>query len=437
MPLSELEQAIVAEIGDRRDEIVGLASDLIRFDTTARTPGEPPREEEPLQRLLAARLAAAGAGIDLFEPDPAALAGKPLVPPGLEFRGRPQLVARFAGRGGGRSLLLNGHIDVVPADAAGGWSSHPFMPEVRDGRLYGRGSCDMKGGIAAMVVAAESLARRGVLAGDLLVATNTDEESSGAGAMALVQHGVRADGAIVTEPTGFDVWISCRGSSYFTIAVPGRAGHAEVAHPDWRDGGAVNAIAKAVVVLEGLRLLGERWADDPALTHPRLTSPSIVPTVVAAGDWPVTIPDEARLTVAVTFLPVQADEDGWGSKVEREIVEAVGAICGADDWLAAHPARVVVDPNPVMPLEIPPDTPVVAAVSAAAADVAGHDRLGGLDSWYDGATFTLLADTPAVGFGPGGFETAHGVDEFVPVDDLVTCAQTLAVTALRFCGSAA
>ena len=181
----------------------------------------------------------------MFEPDAAALAGRPLVPPGLEFAGRPQLAARVAGSGGGRSLLLNGHIDVVPADEAEGWTSPPFAPEVRDGLLYGRGSCDMKGGIAAMVVAAEALARRGALAGDLLVATNTDEESSGAGGMALVDRGVRADGAIVTEPTGFDVWVSCRGSTYATITVPGRAGHAEIAHPGWRQGGAVNAIEKA------------------------------------------------------------------------------------------------------------------------------------------------------------------------------------------------
>jgi acetylornithine deacetylase len=437
MALSPLEQDVVAEIGGRAAEIVALASALIRFDTTARTPGDLPREERALQELLSARLAAAGAAVELFEPDAATLAGKPLVPRGLDFEGRPQLIARFAGQGRGRSLLLNGHIDVVPADVADGWSSPPFAPQVRDGRLYGRGACDMKGGVAAMVVAAEVLAARNVLAGELLVATNTDEESSGAGGVALVEQGVRADGAIVTEPTGFDVWISCRGSSYLSIVVPGRAGHAEVAHPDWRDGGAVNAIEKAVVVLDGLRLLGERWAADPGLRHERLASPGIVPTMITAGDWPVTIPGEARITVAVTFLPAQADASGWGSRVEREVADAVAQACAKDDWLAQNPARVDVDPNPVMPLEIPLDAPVVGAVAGAAADVAGHGRLGGLDSWYDGATFTLLADTPAVGFGPGGFETAHAVDEHVPVDDLVTCAQTLAVAALRFCGTAA
>ena len=118
-------------------------------------------------------------------------------------------MARFAGRGGGRSLLFNGHIDVVSAEPLDRWTSDPFRAEVRDGRLYGRGACDMKGGVGCMVLAAEVLSQLGVpLRGDLLVATNTDEESSGAGGMALVHHGVAADGAIVTEPTGFEVWVA-------------------------------------------------------------------------------------------------------------------------------------------------------------------------------------------------------------------------------------
>src|SRR5207249_750990 len=134
----------------RRDELVALASDLIAFDTTARAVGDPPREEAALQEYLAERLRAAGAEIDLWEPDAEALRGKPLVPPGLDFAGRPQLVALLRGNGAGRTLLFNGHIDVVSAEPLDRWTSDPFRAEVRDGNLYGRGACDMKGGIAAM-----------------------------------------------------------------------------------------------------------------------------------------------------------------------------------------------------------------------------------------------------------------------------------------------
>src|SRR6185436_1527722 len=161
-------------VAARRDDIVALACELISFDTTSRGGiDDPPRAEAALQSRLADRLRARGAEIDLWEPEPGDVAGHPLSVEGIGFAGRPQLAGRLSGSGGGRSLLLNGHIDVVPAEASEGWTSAPLEPEVRDGMLYGRGACDMKGGIAAMVVAAEALARRGVLAGDLIVATNT------------------------------------------------------------------------------------------------------------------------------------------------------------------------------------------------------------------------------------------------------------------------
>lgn len=351
--------------------------------------------------------------------------------------GRPNVVARIGAARGGRTLMFNGHLDTVGVE---GMTHAPFACETNDGLLYGRGSCDMKGGIAAMVVAAEVLARREVLAGGLLVATNTDEESSGAGGSALVAHGVRADGAVVTEPTGLDVWISCRGSTYGQITVPGRAGHAEIAHPHWSEGGAVNAIEKAQVVVDALRRLGDEWGADETLRHPRLSAPAAVATRLHAGDWAVTIPGEARVTIAVMFVPQQADEHGWASNVQRDVAAAIARACADDDWLAVHAPTIEWWPNAVMPLEIDPSHPIVADACSAVADLGGAARLTGLDSWYDGATFTLLAGTPAVGLGPSGLgrdgaAVAHAVDEHVPVVDLVRCAQAIAVTALRFCGT--
>ena len=221
------------------------------------------------------------------------------VPFELDFDGRPQLVARFAGAGGGRSLLLNGHIDVVSGEPKARWTDDPNTPVVRDGKLYGRGACDMKGGVAAMVLAAEVLARLGVrLAGDLIVNTITDEESTGAGGIASVAHGVRADAGIVPEPTAFDVWVACRGSVYPTITVEGRPGHAELLQPHWRDGGAVNAIEKAQIVLDAIRGLREEWRTRSDLQHPYLSPPDIVPTLMHAGEWSVTYPASCAITSA-------------------------------------------------------------------------------------------------------------------------------------------
>jgi acetylornithine deacetylase len=440
MALSEYERRVCSEVEQRRDEIVALASDLIGFDTTARNVGDPPRDEAALQEQLADRLRITGAETDLWEPDAAQLQGKRLVPPGLDFAGRPQLVARRRGAGGGRSLLFNGHIDVVSAEPTDRWTSDPFAAEVRDGKLYGRGSCDMKGGIAAMVLAAETLHALGVeLAGDLIVATNTDEESSGAGGAAIVERGLRADAGIVTEATGFDVWVACRGSEYARVRVPGRPGHAEVRQPGWRDGGAVNAIEKSTVVIDAIRSLRAEWAARDGLDHPFLSRPALLPTMARAGEWPVTYPAACDLTIAVMYVPSQADAHGWGSDVRREVEEWITRESAKDDWLAEHPPSVEWWPNGVMPLEIDESEPIVAVMQAATNDVGRPGSLGGLDSWYDGATLTHVAGIPSIGYGPPGFDAAglslaHAVDEYVPVDGLVACAQGLAVAAMRFCG---
>ncbi len=433
--MDDVEQGIAQAIAGSRDELVELASALIRFDTTARDAGDPARDEAALQAHLAGRLRAAGAEVELWEPQPEDVRGRQ-IPFELDFHGRPQLLARFPGAGGGRSLLLNGHIDVVSGEPKERWTSDPNTPDVREGNLYGRGACDMKGGVAAMVLAAETLARLGIrLAGDLLVNTITDEESTGAGGIASVAHGVRADAGIVPEPTAFEVWIACRGSVYPTITIEGRPGHAELLQPHWRDGGAVNAIEKAQIVLDAIRGLREEWRTRSDLQHPYLSPPDIVPTLMRAGEWSVTYPASCEITSAVLFPPAFADADGYGSRAMDDVREWIGRACSADPWLSEHPP-VFSWTADIPPMEIPPDDPIVQTVLAASADVGEPSRLSGLDSWYDGATYTLAAGTPAVAFGPRSIAWAHTIDEYVPVDDLVRCAQAIALSAVRFCGTA-
>jgi acetylornithine deacetylase len=434
--LDAAEQALVDDIAARRDEIVALACDLIRFDTQSRRdPTDPPRQEAALQAHLAERLQRAGAEVDLWEPAPDDAADHPLTPAGgIGFAGRPQLAARFRGTGGGRSLLLNGHVDVVPARLEDGWANDPFDPQVRDGEIVGRGSCDMKGGIAAMVVAAEALAARGGLRGDVVVCTNTDEESSGTGALACARHGVTADFAIVPEPSGLEVWPACRGSVYATVVVPGRAGHAEQEHAHWRDGGAVNAIDKARHLLDGVERLRADWRSRAGAHHPLLSPPDVLCVAfVADAGWSVTIPDRAELTLAVLVLPAQADADGWLDGVTTEVEGYLRRVCDADSWLAEHPPTFRWHTQ-VNPSETPADAPSVRALLAANVALGLPPTLGGLGSWYDGATFSLEAATPALMYGPSHIDWAHTVGEHVPIDDLVRCAQGIAVAGLRLCG---
>ena len=158
----------------------------------------------------------------------------------------------------------------------------------RDGYLFGRGANDMKGGIAGLVIALEALHRQGVrLAGDVVFCTVTDEESSGAGGRAAVAHGVRADAGIAAEATDFDAWVSCRGTVTPTITVAGRAGHAEMPQPDWRDGGAVNAIEKLVAVLngDGRAARGVEGAPRPPAPAARARATSSRRSSTAAPGW--------------------------------------------------------------------------------------------------------------------------------------------------------
>ena len=429
------EQRLVDAIAARSDELVALLCELIRFDTTSRAdPAAPARDEAALQEHLAARLRAAGAAVEVWEPASGDVAGHPLTPAGgIGFAGRPQLAARFPGSGGGRSLLFNGHIDVVPARREDGWEQDPFDPQVHDGRVTGRGACDMKGGIAAMVLAAEAVAAAGGLAGDLLVCTNTDEESSGVGGLACARHGVAADFAIVTEPSSLEVWPACRGSVYCEVELTGRSGHTEQEHPSWRDGGAVNAIDQARHLLAGVDRLRADWRSRTGAHHPLLDPPDLVASrLVADSGWPVTIPDRAELTLAALILPGQAGADGWTRDVQREVEGFLRTWCDADPWLAEHPPRFTWHTE-VNPSETPVDAASVQALLAANEALGLPPVLGGLGSWYDGATFALEAGTPALMYGPSSIDRAHTVGEWVPVADLVACAQGLALAATRLC----
>lgn len=438
MGLTEAERRVAAELERRQDELVALAADLVRFDTTTRgRPDDPPREEAALQSYLAARLRAAGADVDVWEPAPEDVASRRQVPPGVGFAGYPQLAARFPGAGGGRSLLWNGHVDVVSAEPRDRWTSHPFRPEVRDGRLYGRGACDMKGGVAAMVFAAEVLAGLGVaLRGDLVVNTVTDEESTSAGGVASVARGVRADAGIVPEPTALRTAVANRGSLMPTVTVPGRPGHAGYTQPHWEEGGAVSATEKAALLLGAIPRLRQEWRDHPSQRHPYLPAGDVVATVVAGGEWDVTHPADCRITCHLTYLPQHADADGYGTRVEAEFEAWVERVTRADSWLAKNPPVVEWAPCDVPPSSVSPDEPVVTTLLGASRDLGRESALFGADFWYDGATFTNFAATPSVAFGPGSGEVAHTVDEFVPVDELVACARALAVAAMRFCGTA-
>ena len=272
----------------------------------------------------------------------------------------------------------------------------------------------MKGGIAGMLFALETVTRLGAkLAGDVVFCTNTDEESSGAGSQACAAHGVRADAGLCAEPTAFDVWVACRGGVNPVVRTLGRTGHAEMHHPHWREGGPVNAIDKMELVLASLRALREDWARRPEFDHPYLHRPHVLPTVIKGGEWMVTYPSSCEAVLSVVYMPGQVNGDRGGQDVFDEVEAWVKAATDQDDWLAEHPPEWEW-PCDIVPAEVPDDAPIVTDALAAAADVGRPGRVSGLDSWHDAAVFTRVAGTPTVSFGPGDLNKAHTIDESVP-----------------------
>jgi acetylornithine deacetylase len=433
-------KAVDRYIESNSDDLVELVRSLVRFDTTSvdLSPGSAhtTNQEADLQAYVGERLAAIGAEVDQWEPDAAEFADHPMMPPWHHWRGRPLTVGTIRGTGGGRSLIVNGHIDVVDAGERSRWASPPFDADVRDDHIYGRGAVDMKGGVGAALFALEALHASGVrLGGDVFFETVPDEETCAMGTVAAIARGYRADAGLVPEPTRLNLWIATRGLLHGTLTVEGRSAHAEMNQPHWRDGGGVNAIQKAAAVLAGLERLSESWASRPDKRHPLLGTPSVNPTMVSGGSFISNVPERCDVALNTTYLPGDADENGYGSRPRSEIEQAVAGVAAADDWLAEHPPGWSWYTD-YPPSEIDPDSPIVAVAKEAGRDLGLDVRPEGIDTTYDGALLTLFAETPSPALGPGDLTRAHAPDEWVGIDELVVGAKLYARAISLWCGVA-
>ena len=432
-----LRDRVIVAARDREEETIALLQDLVRIPSV--NPffsgyREPSREGE-VQDVLAGRLERLGARLDRWEPDGAALAkyaGGPGYYPDRDFTGRPNLAATLAGAGGGRSMMILGHVDVV--SAGDGWNVDPFAAVRKDGAIYGRGTVDMKGGAAAAVSALELLQSLGVrLRGDVVVASVVDEEAGGMGTLALVDRGHRADGAIIPEPTGLNVAPICRGILWGRLTIPGRASHIEMPQPHWRDGGAVDAIALGRTFLDAIDQLNARWASDPAKNHPLLPLPcQVCVSMLEAGEFPTAYAGEMRITFDAQYLPAERDARGLGGRVKAELEAFVAEIAQANEWLQLHSPRIewLVDADCG---ETSATHPLPNLLKAAAIEAGAASRMEGMSSHTD-MGLLVNAGIPTVNFGPGAASAAHQPNEHLAEGDLLQATIALALTIATWCG---
>lgn len=390
--LSPTELAVLALID--LDEIREIAVELVRA-----VGQNPPGDEGPTVEVLESACRSRGLEVTITTVEP----------------GRPNLRAVLPG-GNGPGLLLLGHTDVVPV--GDGWSVPPFAAEVRNGRLFGRGSADMKGGLAACVVAMSAIARAGVsLTGPVELVAVVDEEETGKGIRHQLAQGDLGGFAacIVAEPTDLQTIIAARGDSFVEVSVSGRSAHS--GHPS--DG--INAIyGGSAVIAEIERIHHELDADAHPLVGPATWSVG----QVRGGTGTSTVPSECVITADRRLLPQEVAADVLEDLTAR--VEKLG--------LRARGLGVEVRMTMDMPgFETPADHRLVRVSSRAVVDAGGPDLpLAGWTAACDGGYVARDAGVPVVVLGPGSVANqAHRADESVPLQDLLMAARTYALCALR------
>ncbi len=434
-----IEQRIIEAVNSSGPRLARTLQDLIRFESVVMSdPTKAGPGERLCQEYLAGRLAASQFETDLWEPDAKALlakyTGKPGAQKGRDFTGRPILAGTLKGSGGGKSILLTGHIDVVPPGEASHWLYPPFAGTQVGDRIYGRGAVDMKGGVASMLVAAEILHELKVpLSGDIVFSTVVDEEIGGMGTLAMADRGYHADAGIMTEPTSNRISPLCHGILWGKIIVEGIGGHAELAARHWNAGGPVDAIGLTRFILSGIDVINERWRTDPRKNHPLMElSNQIVVTQIKAGEHPSSAAGHSEIIIDVQYLPQEKDSNGVGGSVRKEVEACIALIAQVDPWLAEHPPRIewILDADCS---EVPVDHPIIAAFREASRAASHPFELWGIGAHTDMGIPTDLGKTPTVNFGPGDPSHSHQPNESVTVSELVTTTKMIALTMANWC----
>ena len=375
------------------DSAIRLLRDLVAINSVNPTlvPGAP--GERDVANVVAAEMRRIGLEVTIEEIAP----------------GRPNVVGVIEGRASGRALMLCGHTDTVGVTGM----TDPFTPAERDGRLYGRGAQDMKGGVAAMIDAARVVAERGLERGRLIVAAIVDEEHSSIGADALVEKWT-ADAAIVTEPTDLAIAVGHKGFAWVEVEVFGRAAHGS------RPAEGQDAILRLGRVLTWLETLDRTLQTQPP--HALLGTGSLHASFVEGGHELSSYPDRAVLRMERRILPSEPE-----STAIEEVREILATLAREDPTFRGAATAMFSRPA----YELPSDHELPHALAGALSNVGGEPRISGASFWTDAAVLGH-AGIPSILFGPGG-AGLHSIEEYVNVADVAICRDALAEVIRRFC----
>ncbi len=366
---------------------IALTAELVRIDSRNPSLASDGPGERACALALRARLDAEGFRTEILEGTP----------------GRPSLVARIGG-GAGRSLMLNGHLDTVQTE---GMTHAPFGAELREGKLWGRGATDMKGGVAAMCAAAARAHAQGALHGEVIITAVADEEWGSIGSREVIARGIRADAVVVTEPTTLAVAPAHKGFAWCTITVHGRAAHGS-AHAI-----GIDAIRHAGHVLVALDALDAGLLT--TITHPLLGRASLHASFIEGGLGMSTYPDRCVIRVERRTVPGESPEQALA-----QIQLAVDAVAAR---VPNFRAEVTLE-NSRPPSDLAVDHPLVTTLVAATTATGTPARVDGVSYWSDAALFNA-AGMPTLCYGPGDIALAHGAVEWIPTAEITRVTDAL------------
>ena len=420
--LDRIKQNVLSAVDERRDEIIRFLQDLIHFQSVT-------GNEAGIQDFISRYLAAMNLNVDKWELNQQELRKHPgYLPVDASYRNRPNVVGVYRGKGGGRSLLINGHVDVIPVEPIADWSHNPWSADITDGRLYGRGASDMKSGLAAMTMALDTILRLDVaLKGDVIMEYTIDEELSGNGTVACIMKGYHADAGICCETSSLHVEPASIGRIWFEINVRGKPAGIQ------RRWEGVNGIEKGYRIFEAIndfeRIRIEKIRH-PLYPDPREALPCAV-GVFNAGTYASAFPSSCLLKGSMAALP---GEDS--RKVKQEFEDYIMAAARDDPWMKDHLPEVLWKGYFAEPAEIPVDHPICTTMTENFELVAGTKalvtgRMGAADTRH----LIKYGNTPTVIFGPGLTSQMHATDEWVNLDDLIVATKTIALSIVDWCGA--
>jgi acetylornithine deacetylase len=408
-----------------RDDLIAFLQKMVQASSL-------PNHEHDVQNLVAQKLRSMGLEVEIVPSHFDDLRSHPAFgDDGFSATDRINVIGRWVGTGAdaseGRSIILNGHVDVVPVGDLTLWDDSPWSGVIRDGKMYGRGSCDMKAGLCAGIFAVDVLQRLGYTpACDVLIESVIGEESGGIGTLTTIVKGYTADAVILLEPTRLEICPVQSGALTFRLTVTGRSIHAAMKPYG------VSAIEKFVLLLNSINQLEverHRNFKHALYEDPNNIAPINIGTV-RGGEWHSTVPGEVVAEGRMGVLPGESNE-----AARNAFEAAIQLTAESDPWLSQHLPQVEWFEGQFESGETPLDHPLIKQLSAAHQQVIGLvPTLRGVTYGSDMRLFTNHAKIAATHYGPGNVGMAHAVNEFVPLEEVITATKVVANLVAEWCG---